>query len=95
VIHGFLIARITGEECELENVAVAEGQRRSGIGAGVIRALTDSVSGRSVTRIFLEVRESNTAARARYEKCEFQISGRRKSYYKDLAEDAVLYIRVP
>jgi ribosomal-protein-alanine N-acetyltransferase len=95
VIHGFLIARITSDECELENVVVAEGLQRSGIGSGLIHALTDSVSGWSVTRIFLEVRESNAAARALYEKCGFQLHGRRNSYYKNPAEDAVLYVRVP
>lgn len=94
VIRGFLIARSTGDECELENVVVAEGQQRNGIGSGLIHALTDSLSERGVTRIFLEVRESSAAARALYEKCGFHLHGRRTSYYKNPAEDAVLYIRV-
>jgi ribosomal-protein-alanine N-acetyltransferase len=41
--------------------------------------------------VFLEVRESNAAARCFYEKAGFVQTGRRKSYYTDPAEDAVLY----
>lgn len=94
-VAGFLIARITADECELENVVVAQARRRSGVGSSLIHALADMVRRRSGAHIFLEVRESNTAARALYEKCGFQISGRRKSYYKDPAEDALLYVCVP
>ena len=41
--------------------------------------------------VFLEVRESNRAARALYEKWAFLESGRRRGYYKDPEEDAILY----
>jgi len=40
--------------------------------------------------VYLEVRESNHAARALYEKWAFQEAGRRKSYYRDPDEDALL-----
>jgi ribosomal-protein-alanine N-acetyltransferase len=65
------------------------------MGSKLTCALVGPVRQRKVTRVFLEVRESNAAARALYEKCGFQISGRRKSYYSDPAEDAVLYFWVP
>ena len=45
----------------------------------------------AATAIFLEVRESNHAARALYDKFHFEQSGRRKSYYRDTDEDAILY----
>jgi ribosomal-protein-alanine N-acetyltransferase len=41
--------------------------------------------------VFLEVRESNVAARSLYEKAGFEQEGRRKSYYTNPMEDAVLY----
>lgn len=94
-IRGFLVARITGGECELENIVVAEDAQRRGMGSKLTCALAGPIRQRNVTRVFLEVRESNAAARALYEKCGFQINGRRKSYYSDPAEDAVLYIWVP
>jgi ribosomal-protein-alanine N-acetyltransferase len=90
-LRGFLIARITGDECELENVVVAETSQRRGLGSKLIRGLVDGARDRNVARVFLEVRESNGSARALYEKCGFAISGGRASYYSDPAEDAVLY----
>ena len=94
-IRGFLIARVTGDECELENLVVVEGGQRRGLGSKLISALVKRVREIGVTRIFLEVRESNAAARGLYEKCGFQINGCRKSYYNDPQEDAVLYTWVP
>ncbi len=41
--------------------------------------------------ILLEVRESNLPARRLYEKHAFRDVGRRRMYYKDPAEDAILY----
>ena len=90
-VRGFLVARIVGHECELENIIVAQGNRRLGLGLGLIRALFEALRDRKATRIFLEVRESNATARSFYSFCGFAITGRRKSYYKDPEEDAVLY----
>jgi ribosomal-protein-alanine N-acetyltransferase len=90
-LRGFLVARIIGDECELENVVVAESNQRRGLGSKLIRALIGEVRDRKAARIFLEVRESNLAARALYLKCGCVISGRRASYYADPTEDAVIY----
>jgi [ribosomal protein S18]-alanine N-acetyltransferase len=88
---GFLIARITGDECELENVVVAEASQRRGVASRLIQSLVKVASDQKAARIFLEVRESNVAARALYERCGFAIHGRRKSYYTAPTEDALLY----
>jgi ribosomal-protein-alanine acetyltransferase len=88
---GFLIARVSGEDCELENVVVRRHSQSQGLGWELVRALADAAREQHATRIFLEVRESNAAARGLYEKCGFTITGRRKSYYNHPAEDAVLY----
>jgi len=90
-VAGFLIARIAGDECELENVVVSDASRRRGVASGLIRELGKLAGGRKVIRVFLEVRESNAAARALYEKCGFAIHGCRKSYYSVPAEDAIVY----
>jgi ribosomal-protein-alanine acetyltransferase len=90
-VRGFLVARVAGDECELENIVVAEGNRRFGLGSKLIQALIEAVCDRRGNRIFLEVRESNATARSFYETCGFAVAGRRKSYYKDPEEDAVLY----
>jgi ribosomal-protein-alanine N-acetyltransferase len=90
-IRGLLIARITGEECELENIVVASSSQRCGIGSKLMQELIAVARAQGATRVFLEVRESNVAARSLYEKCGFVISGRRKSYFADPVEDAALY----
>ena len=88
---GFLIARVSGEDCELENVVVRRHCRSQGLGSKLVHALALAARNQNATRIFLEVRESNAGARGLYEKCGFTITGRRKSYYSNPAEDAVLY----
>jgi ribosomal protein S18 acetylase RimI-like enzyme len=46
---------------------------------------------RGAEEIFLEVRESNLAARRLYETSGFSESGRRQSYYQQPQEDAIVY----
>ena len=89
--NGFVIACAAGGECELENIVVAERAQRRGLGLSLMRALATEARAHSASRIFLEVRESNAAARRLYEKCGFALTGRRPSYYADPTEDAISY----
>lgn len=91
VICGFVIARLAGSDCELENIFVTPQNQHRGLGSLLLQSLAAAARSQSATRIFLEVRESNTAARALYEKSGFAITGRRPNYYTDPVEDAVLY----
>lgn len=88
---GFLIARQLPPEWELENIVVAVECRRSGIGSQLMQAFLAHAKQMDGESVFLEVRESNTAAQALYKKLGFQLAGRRKSYYAMPLEDAVLY----
>ena len=88
---GFLIARGLGPQWELENIVVAGEMQGKGIGTRLMQALLDRAKQANSEAVFLEVRESNEAARALYEKLGFQEVGRRKSYYSNPLEDAVLY----
>lgn len=88
---GFLVARQTAPDWELENIATVPSLRRKGIGKQLLKALLDAARQTNSQAVFLEVRDSNAAARAFYETAGFQQIGRRKSYYKDPVEDAILY----
>ncbi len=88
---GFLIARRTNGECELENLVVSVESRRKGVGALLLSQLFAYSRETYVANIFLEVRESNQAARRLYEKSGFEIAGLRQNYYQDPPEDAILY----
>jgi ribosomal-protein-alanine acetyltransferase len=93
---GFMVARFLAPECELENIVVSPAARRKGIGKQLLNALLRAASQTNCEFVFLEVRESNHAARAFYESVGFQSTGRRKSYYSNPSEDAVLYrLEVP
>jgi ribosomal-protein-alanine N-acetyltransferase len=90
-VLGFLVAHHLAPEWELENITVAPPARRTGIGMHFLDDLLGRARETNSDAVFLEVRESNAAARALYEKIGFQQTGRRKSYYSQPLEDAVLY----
>ena len=91
VLAGFLVARYLPAEWELENIVVAPAVRRMGIGRQLIDSLLVQARQTNSTAVFLEVRESNSAARRLYEYVGFMETGRRKAYYSHPSEDAVLY----
>ena len=90
-VCGFVVGRDLGEEWEIENVAVAGPARRRGLGTRLVGELLDHARQHGAQSVYLEVRESNRAARSLYEKWAFIESGRRKSYYREPEEDALLY----
>jgi ribosomal-protein-alanine N-acetyltransferase len=90
-ILGFVLARIVDGDCELENIFVAPRSQHRGVGSELLRSLAAAARTHNATSVFLEVRESNRAARALYEKCGFAVTGRRPNYYADPIDDAVLY----
>jgi ribosomal-protein-alanine N-acetyltransferase len=90
-VQGFLVARNSGGEWELENVVISQQKQRHGLGTHLLSEFLNHAARRGGAAIFLEVRESNLAARALYQKLHFQPNGRRKSYYRDPEEDAILY----
>jgi ribosomal-protein-alanine N-acetyltransferase len=68
------------------NVLVAGKQRGKGIGSKLMKTLLAGSDG----IWFLEVRESNAAARALYKSLGFSDFGRRKGYYQKPYEDAIV-----
>jgi ribosomal-protein-alanine N-acetyltransferase len=90
-LQGFVIARVVGGEWEIENIAIAGPARRRGLGTRLLGEFLDLARAQNAAAVFLEVRESNQAARALYKKWAFVESGCRRGYYKDPGEDAILY----
>jgi ribosomal-protein-alanine N-acetyltransferase len=90
-VIAFLVARAIDSEWEIENVAVAGPSRRRGLGTRLVGEFIARAQKQGAKAVFLEVRESNKAARMLYEKWEFVESGLRKQYYHDPAENAVVY----
>jgi len=92
-VVAFLIARYLAYEWELENIVVAPEARGQGIGTHLMTELLVRATQASSHSVFLEVRESNAPARALYQKLGFLQTGRRKSYYNNPVEDAILYCK--
>ena len=91
IIQGFLVAHEVAAEWEIENVAIAGAARRRGLGTRLLGEFLDRARAEGGSSVFLEVRESNRAARQLYEKWAFAQSGRRVSYYQQPQEDAIVY----
>lgn len=90
-IGGFLAGRVLDEEWEIENIVVADEWRRKSFGSTLVNEFLTRARQNGAANIYLEVRESNVAARSLYEKCKFAETGRRKNYYRNPDEDAILY----
>jgi [ribosomal protein S18]-alanine N-acetyltransferase len=90
---GVSAARTVADEVEVLTSGVAPSWRRRGVGRSLmVTALTEA--GQSGARqVFLEVRESNRGARAFYAALGFVETGRRRNYYRDPAEDALVLSR--
>lgn len=89
-VVGFLIGRQTIEEAEVLNLSVAPGSRRKGTGGALLQAAVEEFEARGVNRVYLEVRESNEAGIAFYEKHGFLKVGCRAGYYRDPLETAII-----
>ena len=79
-----------GGEAHISTIAVHPDHRRRGLGELLLLHILDQAGEGSSEFVTLEVRVSNRAARELYEKYGFQGVARRKRYYTDNAEDALL-----
>ncbi|MDD4493995.1 MAG: ribosomal protein S18-alanine N-acetyltransferase [Eubacteriales bacterium] len=78
------------DEGHITNIAVHPGYRRNHIASALLEKIIESCQNSGLTAITLEVRESNIPARSLYEKYGFKVEGRRKRYYSDNDEDALI-----
>jgi ribosomal-protein-alanine N-acetyltransferase len=90
-VCGFIVTRQVDYEWEIENIAVSGPARRRGLATRLAGEFIDLARNRGGQTVYLEVRESNRAARLLYEKLAFEEAGRRKAYYSDPEEDAVIF----
>ena len=89
---GFLICSRYDTVWHIMNVAVDPDRRREGIASALLTDLLRRIDGKGA-RFTLEVRESNTGAIELYERFGFRAAGRRRRYYQDNGEDAVIMWR--
>ena len=87
---GYAVVWTVVDQAELGNVAVHEEWRNRGVGRTLVEAALERARAREAEECFLEVRESNRNAQSLYEKCGFRSIGRRRRYYSNPTEDALV-----
>ena len=89
-VIGYVIAWFVLDEGEIANLAVAPTARRRGVARALLEQIIGEARASGLGRLFLEVRESNAAARALYNSRGFEPVARRPRYYRKPVEDAIV-----
>ena len=92
-VVGYVVVLRVLDESEILNIAVAPADRGKSIGSALLDAAIGMVEREGVAQTFLEVRESNAAARGLYESRGFVEMARRRGYYRNPVEDALVLRR--
>jgi [ribosomal protein S18]-alanine N-acetyltransferase len=89
-VVGIMVAWMIVDEIHIATIATHNDFRRQGIGEKLLIHTLKSAKEEGAITSFLEVRESNRFARQMYNKFGYVEVGRRRHYYKDNNEDAIL-----
>ena len=91
-IVGYGGITVAADSADIDNVAVAEAFRNSGIGSKLISELLRIAKSKGVKKVFLEVRVSNSVAMSLYLKNGFKGTYARTRYYSD-GEDCLVMVK--
>ena len=89
-LAGYIVSRLSAGELHINNVAVRHEYRRRGIGTALLNCIMEEGRRSHASTAFLEVRAGNSVAQALYERSGFVVVARRRNYYSEPAEDALL-----
>lgn len=89
-ICGYCVMLHVLDEGEIANIAVAPESWRRGVAGRLLDEALREARSIGLTSVFLEVRLSNVAARRLYESRGFAPIGRRRAYYREPLEDALV-----
>jgi ribosomal-protein-alanine N-acetyltransferase len=92
-VVGWCCGMATAPEAELFKIAVAANRQRRGVANFLLQELVILLVGRRVEQIYLEVRSENIPARALYRSSGWKEQGKRKNYYTNPVDDAILLVR--
>ena len=89
-LAGYLCLWEIGHEIHITNLAVRPTMRRRGVARALLRHVLEGARRDGIELVFLEVRPTNLEAVTLYESFGFRVIGRRKGYYFDTGEDALV-----
>lgn len=90
---GFVLSHVVAPEAEILSIAVRTDRRGRGLGFALLRHHLTRLAAEGVTTSFLEVEETNAAARTLYGRLGYAQVGRRRGYYAAGSADALLLRR--
>ena len=93
IVLGYIGINVVFDECDITHIAVKEQFRGNKIADKLMQKLCEHCNDNNISKVFLEVRESNFKAINLYKKHSFVASGVRKNYYKDPQENAIIMIK--
>lgn len=91
-IIGYGGITVAADSADIDNVAVAEPYRSSGVGTALVGGLVEVAKNANAKKVFLEVRVSNSVAMELYIKCGFKGAYARTRYYSD-GEDCLVMVK--
>ncbi len=91
-VIAFACIWVVDQEMKINNIAVHPQWRSQGVGTRFLRFLLGFAAGQGCREATLEVRPSNEAALRLYRKAGLVAVGRRKHYYTDTHEDAIVMV---
>ncbi len=92
-VVAYVIGRLIPPEGEIYRVAVAPEYRRRGVAYRLLDYAVKTSRGRGLENIFLEVRSENVAAIKLYSAYGFTEVGRRRGYYRNPPDDAIIMLK--
>jgi len=92
-VIGYASLYFAADELQIGNLAVDSKHQQSGYGSLLMRHIIGLALSHGFRQIYLEVRDSNEAARRLYLKFGFRVVGRRRLYYHNPTEDAVVMVK--
>jgi ribosomal-protein-alanine N-acetyltransferase len=92
-VLGYVLGRVIVDEAEILSIGTMPRSRRQGIGRALLDAALDQMIERGARGVWLEVRQSNVAACEMYRVAGFLTTGRRRGYYRQPPEDALVLHR--
>jgi len=89
-LYGFLSGRVSANELHINNIGVHESARQRGVGNALMEVAVACGNRQGALTAILEVRAGNVAAQSLYRRYGFAVVGRRRNYYREPTEDALL-----
>lgn len=93
MIAGYAVYWLVADELHLQKIAVRRDMRKRGVASSILQEALASSSSQNILKATLEVRASNLPALHLYRKFHFSVMGKRRRYYDDTGEDALILWR--